>query len=49
VRAIVSSGNSNDPIMSDFRKYGFCAVLPKPFEIDDLQKILSKIMRGEMV
>jgi len=48
VRAIVSSGYSNDPVMSDFRRYGFCAVLPKPFEIDDLQKILSKIMRGEI-
>ncbi|MCP5002805.1 MAG: response regulator [Planctomycetes bacterium] len=40
VKAIVSSGYSNDPVMANFKKYGFTAVLPKPYRIDDLNKIL---------
>ncbi len=40
VRAIVSSGYSNDPVMSDFREYGFCGALAKPFKIRDLAEAL---------
>ena len=29
VKAIVSSGYSNDPVMSNFREYGFRGVVPK--------------------
>ncbi|GJQ58840.1 MAG: response regulator [Candidatus Scalindua sp. AMX11] len=43
VKAIVSSGYSNDPIMADFKKYGFSAVLPKPYRIEDLKKTLQKV------
>jgi len=31
VRAVVVSGYSNDPVMANFKDYGFCAALPKPF------------------
>lgn len=44
VKAIVSSGYSNDPIMSDFRKYGFSAVITKPYTIEELNEILNKII-----
>ncbi|MCK5405224.1 MAG: response regulator, partial [Desulfobulbaceae bacterium] len=30
IKAIVSSGYSNDPILSEYQKYGFCEVLVKP-------------------
>ncbi|MEW5767580.1 MAG: response regulator [bacterium] len=40
VHVIVSSGYSTDPIMADFRKYGFGGVLVKPFKINELSKIL---------
>ena len=43
VKAIVSSGYFNDPIMSDYRKYGFCGVIPKPYEIEDLSALLRNI------
>lgn len=43
-RAIVSSGFSDDPIMSDFKKYGFNDALTKPFKIDDLDKKLQSIL-----
>lgn len=45
VKAIVSSGYSNDPIMAEYRKYGFSGVVAKPFEIADLGKILHDVLR----
>jgi PAS domain S-box-containing protein len=44
VKVIVSSGYSNDPIMSDYIKYGFNGVLPKPFSINDLSNLLRRIL-----
>ncbi|MGV8056958.1 MAG: ATP-binding protein [Smithellaceae bacterium] len=40
IKAVVSSGYSNDPIMADYKKYGFCGVLKKPFTINELKTIL---------
>ena len=40
VRAIVASGYSNDPIISNFREHGFCGALPKPFTMDQLKRAL---------
>ncbi|MEC9493120.1 response regulator [Flexistipes sp.] len=42
-KAIVSSGYSNDPIMSDFKNYGFDGVLIKPFKLEVLQETLDKL------
>jgi two-component system cell cycle sensor histidine kinase/response regulator CckA len=42
VRAIVSSGYSNDPVMADFGAYGFVGVIPKPYEMRSLSEILKK-------
>ena len=33
IKAIVSSGYCNDPIMGDFRRYGFAGVLAKPYSV----------------
>jgi two-component system cell cycle sensor histidine kinase/response regulator CckA len=40
VRAVVSSGYPDDPIMTNFREYGFHAVIPKPFRVSDLSNAL---------
>ncbi len=39
---IVSSGYSNDPIMADYKKYGFKDVITKPYEIEELSKVIHK-------
>jgi DNA-binding NarL/FixJ family response regulator len=36
IRAIASSGYSNDPVMADYRRFGFDAIVPKPYEIDQM-------------
>ncbi len=40
-RVIVSSGYSNDPIMSAFEKYGFCAAVIKPFQLQELAEAVN--------
>ncbi len=40
VNAIVSSGYSDDPVMANFRDYGFSAVIAKPFRLSDLSRTL---------
>jgi PAS domain S-box-containing protein len=45
VKAIVSSGYSSDPIMAHYRDYGFQGVLPKPYQIGDLQEALEALLR----
>jgi len=47
VRAIVSSGYSNDPVLADFKKFGFCAVLTKPYKIETLSSLIAEVINGE--
>jgi len=44
VRAVVASGYSNDPILSDPVAYGFSAVLSKPFSIDAIAEMLRELL-----
>ncbi|MBA4371789.1 MAG: hypothetical protein C0402_02880 [Thermodesulfovibrio sp.] len=46
VRAIVSSGYSHDPIMSDYRKYGFKGVAAKPYRIKELGDTIAAVMQN---
>ncbi len=41
VRAIVSSGYSQDPVMADYRAYGFNAMVAKPYKIESLLAVLQ--------
>ena len=43
VKALVSSGYSNDPIMSNFRDYGFQGVVKKPYRIQDMSDALRSV------
>lgn len=45
VKAIVSSGYSDDPIMSDFGRYGFMAAIPKPYTIKELDDAIQRLIR----
>ncbi|MDW5561969.1 MAG: CHASE4 domain-containing protein [Methanomassiliicoccus sp.] len=41
-KAVVSSGYSEDPIMANYKAYGFVGVLPKPFQMNDLANEVQK-------
>ncbi len=43
VKAVVCSGYSNDPILSNYQEYGFWDVLTKPFHMADLEKVLRRV------
>jgi PAS domain S-box-containing protein len=46
VRAIVSSGYSDDPIMADFQSYGFSGVVKKPYRVSELSETLNRVIHG---
>jgi CheY-like chemotaxis protein len=41
IGAIASSGYSNDAVMGDFGSFGFQAVLPKPYRMEELQAAIE--------
>jgi CheY-like chemotaxis protein len=43
VKAIVSSGYCNDPVMANYWKYGFKSVLSKPYRPQDLNQALQAV------
>lgn len=43
IKALVASGYATDPVMAEYRKFGFCGVIRKPFKINELSEILSEI------
>ncbi len=47
VKAVVSSGYSNDPIMSDFARYGFRDVLRKPYDLEQLRNVMDRMLGKE--
>jgi len=47
VRAIVSSGYSQDPVMASYADCGFAAALPKPYRIQELVDVIKEICRDE--
>lgn len=46
VKAVVSSGYSESPVISQFRKYGFKAALSKPYRLQELASILSNVIQS---
>lgn len=46
VKAIVSSGYSNNSIMSEYKKYGFDGIIPKPYSIEEVSNVLSKVVNS---
>ncbi|UCD65450.1 MAG: PAS domain S-box protein [Deltaproteobacteria bacterium] len=44
VKAIVSSGYARDPIMSNYKQYGFVGVVPKPYNLEDMSKELHRVL-----
>jgi CheY-like chemotaxis protein len=47
VRAIVSSGYSDAPVLADHRAFGFDGVLPKPYRIEELVGLVRELLDGD--
>jgi CheY-like chemotaxis protein len=45
VKAIVSSGYTNDPVVMDYAGYGFSGSLSKPYKINDMKTILEQLLK----
>ena len=47
VKGIVSTGYSDDPVITNFKKYGFCGILTKPYTMNELSMTLKEIISME--
>ena len=43
-KVIVSSGFSTDPVMADYKAYGFSGVVAKPFMMQELNSVLREVI-----
>jgi DNA-binding response OmpR family regulator len=48
-KVLVSSGYSNDPIMTHFSEYGFCGLIEKPFDMHSIQAAIEAILSSPSV
>src|SRR3990170_391659 len=46
IKAIVSSGYYNDPIMAEYERYGFKDVMAKPYTVKKLSEVLNKVIKS---
>ena len=44
VKAIVSSGYSNDPVMTNFKQYEFVGAIAKPYNMKEISEILRRVV-----
>lgn len=44
VKALVSSGYTNDPAVMNYADYGFSGILSKPYKINDMKMILEQLV-----
>jgi CheY-like chemotaxis protein len=45
VKAIVSSGYTNDPCVQDYAGFGFAGKLAKPYKINDMKILLEQLIK----
>jgi CheY-like chemotaxis protein len=46
IKAIISSGFSGDPIMSEYQEHGFKAAILKPYKMEELEEVLERLIRS---
>lgn len=47
VKAIVSSGYSDYPVMSNYLEFGFVGMIAKPYKITDLSRVVHQVLSQE--
>jgi PAS domain S-box-containing protein len=47
VKAIVSSGYSQDPILVSYKEHGFAEMLAKPYTIEKLSSVISTVLKNK--
>lgn len=48
-KVIVSSGYSRDPVLDNFRSFGFCSIVSKPYQLQELSKILAQTLKNSAI
>ena len=48
IKAIISSGYSEDPLISNYRDYGFSGVVSKPYTAEQLSRVLHDVLTGKV-
>jgi two-component system cell cycle sensor histidine kinase/response regulator CckA len=43
-KVVVSSGYSNDPVMANFRDYGFSSAIAKPYQLSEITMVISQLL-----
>jgi PAS domain S-box-containing protein len=49
VKAIVSSGYSENPVMGDYKRHGFCGVMKKPYDAKQMSQVLHAVMQDRNI
>lgn len=49
VKAIVSSGYSENPVVANYADYGFCEVVAKPYEMIEFSQKLHRVVNAERI
>jgi len=44
IKALVSSGYSNDPVMANYQEYGFAGVVSKPYRMQQLGEAIRRVL-----
>jgi len=47
-KVVISSGYTNDPLMTDFTSFGFAGVLAKPYRISDIKTLLETLIQKKI-
>lgn len=48
VKAVVTSGYADNPIVQDFKKYNFSGMIAKPYNIDELVRVIESVMADRL-
>jgi CheY-like chemotaxis protein len=47
IKAVVSSGYSTDPIVANFRQYGFSGILTKPYTAKEMSEVIKRVLSAK--